>query len=662
MKRILIGWLIFLACFSLGTADAGAESKVKCTAVSYCETELKLSDQKAPIVYDGSGDWLNAVGNYFDIEVQLVNGTAKEPLTDAKLIYACSADGVTFDSCQQGAFIEVGTYTLRVSVEADDSRYYLPVYADTKVTVSDAAALKGLTIQYSGEGAASGTAVEDWESYQAGDSAIILGNFGIDASGNPDPLVRPGYELVGWRESGGDREFSFGDTVVMQRSLRLVPIWSDGSADVPVTAAGSFPEAAAAQPNADRAEAIRADAVQFFPVRSDGDRSDPVLLNGGKTVPTGAVDPDDIASRPQSRVLDGFFTPDGEETRLIIRRVETNAAAPLPVAAPAVTAEEIAPAFDTAAETPAGQPEEASADAVAIDPPADNPFETDAAVEMNPEMGSIGEAVAVQSEEASANAVAIDSPADNPFEAGAAVEMNPEMDSIGEAAAESESIAPDTAIAAAETGLDLTTGVVERASANVEAVPFALPTPAAKQILPIPNPPANQDWDGFDVRLPETGLRLKGDEPVERLDPVGMVLELPAYGVKANIVVVPFAGNTWDVRRLRDEAGVLEGFDLPGEGVSILAGHNHLGSDDTGPFLTIGLLEVGDRIFVHKADETLLMFEVYENMLVQPDEFGTIESLSIANPGSIVLVTCENETVDGGYSHRRAVFAKPIFE
>ena len=310
MKRILIGWLIFLACFSLGTADAGAESKVKCTAVSYCETELKLSDQKAPIVYDGSGDWLNAVGNYFDIEVQLVNGTAKEPLTDAKLIYACSTDGVTFDSCQQGAFIEVGTYTLRVSVEADDSRYYLPVYADTKVTVSDAAALKGLTIQYSGEGAASGTSVEDWESYQAGDSAIILGNFGIDASGNPDPLVRPGYELVGWRESGGDREFSFGDTVVMQRSLRLVPIWSDGSADVPVTVAESFPEAAAAQPNADRAEAIRADAVQFFPVRSDGDRSDPVLLNGGKTVPTGAVDPDDIASRPQSRVLDGFFTPE----------------------------------------------------------------------------------------------------------------------------------------------------------------------------------------------------------------------------------------------------------------------------------------------------------------------------------------------------------------
>ena len=621
MKRILIGWLIFLACFSLVTAEVGAESKVKCTAVSYCETELKLSDQKATIVYDGSGDWLNAVGNYFDIEVQLVNGATKEPLTDAKLIYACSTDGVTFDSCQQGAFVEVGTYTLRVSVEADDSRYYLPVYADTKVTVSDAAALKELTIQYSGEGAASGTAVEDWESYQAGDSAIILGNFGIDASGNPDPLVRPGYELIGWREFGGDREFSFGDTVVMKESLRLVPIWSDGSADAPVTASGSFPEAVATQPNSDRSEAIRSDAVQFFPVRSDGDRSDPVLLKGGKTVSTGAVDPDDIASQPQSRVLDGFFTPDGEETRLIIRRVETNAAAPLPSAAPAARAEEIAPAFETVAEPTAVQPEEASADAVTIDPAVDNPFETDAAVE-----------------------------------------TNPEIDSIGDVAAETESIAPDTAIAASGTGSEPITGVVERASANVEAaVPFQPPL-AAKQILPIPNPPANQDWGEFDVRLPETGLRLERDEPVERLDPVGMVLELPSYGVKADIVVVPFAGNTWDVQRLRDEAGVLEGFDLPGEGVSILAGHNHLGSDDTGPFLTIGLLEVGDRIFVHKADETLLMFEVYENILVQPDEFGTIESLSIANPGSIVLVTCENETVDGGYSHRRAVFAKPIFE
>lgn len=623
MKRILIGWLVFLACFRLGTADVGAESKVKCTAVSYCETELKLSDQKAPIVYDGSGGWLNAVENYFDIEVQLVNGTAKEPLPDAKLIYACSTDGITFDSCQQGAFVEVGTYTLRVSVEADDSRYYLPVYADTKVTVSDAAALKGLTIQYSGEGAASGTAVEDWESYQAGDSAIILGNFGIDASGNPDPLVRPGYELVGWRESGSDREFSFGDTVVMKESLRLVPIWSDGSADAPITAAGSFPEAVADRSNANRSETIRVDAVQFFPVRSDGGRSNPVLLNGGKTVSTGAVDPDDIASQPQSRVLDGFFTPDGEETRLIIRPVETNAAAAEGRdAAPDVTAEEIAPVFETVAEPTAVQPEEASADAVTIDPAVDNPFETDAAVE-----------------------------------------TNPEIDSIGDAAAETESTAPDMAIAASGTGSEPITGVVERASANVEAaVPFAQPTLAAKQILPIPNPPANQDWGEFDVRLPETGLRLERDEPVERLDPVGMVLELPAHGVKADIVVVPFAGNTWDVQRLRDEVGVLEGFDLPGEGVSILAGHNHLGSDDTGPFLTIGLLEVGDRIFVHKADETLLMFEVYENMLVQPDEFGTIEALSIVNPGSIVLVTCENETVDGGYSHRRAVFAKPIPE
>lgn len=618
MKRILIGWLIVWSCFLLGTAPVFAAADLTCAAVNYCETELKLSDQKAPIVYDGSGDWLNEIEKYFDIDVQLVDGKDKAPLTDAKLIYACSSDGLTFDSCQQGAFVEIGTYTLRVSVEADDSRYYLPVYADTKVTISDAAELKGLTIQYFDEGAVSGTPVEDWETYQAGDSAIILGNFGIDESGNPDPLVRPGYELIGWREAKGVREFSFGDTVVMKESLNLLPIWSD-AASGPAAAGGDAVSAPMSLPITEsRAEAPSAGGVQFFPVRSDGDRSDPVLLSGAKTIATVTYD-SDAAGRPSARVLDGFFTPDGEETRLIIRRSEANSQ---PVSTPAAAqpaAEEapspMAKAAETLSEPVAAEPTEMMIEDERTDPLIDNPFETDA-----------------------------------------------EREPLAESGSESASMPVEAAIPTIENVLGTVSSAANRAADETQAVPFALPTPVAKQLAAPNNQQANQDWDGFAVRLPETGLRLTGDEAVEPLDRVGMILELPAYGVRAEIVVVPFAGDTWDVRRLRDEAGVLEGFDLPGEGVSILAGHNHLGTDEAGPFQMVGLAEIGDRIFVHRADGTLLMFEVYENMLVEPNEFGTIEALSIANPGSIVLVTCENETVDGGYSHRRAVFAKPIPE
>ena len=67
-----------------------------------------------------------------------------------------------------------------------------------------------------------------------------------------------------------------------------------------------------------------------------------------------------------------------------------------------------------------------------------------------------------------------------------------------------------------------------------------------------------------------------------------------------------------------------------------------------------------DRIFVRKGDGTILTFEVYENRLVAPDEFETIETLTVPNPGSIVLVTCENESLDGGYTDRRAIFARPV--
>lgn len=196
VRQLWIGLLICIGVFAVLGVRAVRAAEIECSAVNYCETEIDLSDQKAPIVYDGTGNWLDAFEKYFDADVFLVSGSGKKPVSDAALIFACSVDGVAFDSCQAGQFIEPGTYTLRVSVEEDTERFYLPVYCDTKVTISEAAADDRLTIAYRADGAESGTAVEDWTEYRRGDKAVISGNFGIASDGSPDPLVRSGFVIT----------------------------------------------------------------------------------------------------------------------------------------------------------------------------------------------------------------------------------------------------------------------------------------------------------------------------------------------------------------------------------------------------------------------------------------------------------------------------------
>ena len=42
-----------------------------------------------------------------------------------------------------------------------------------------------------------------------------------------------------------------------------------------------------------------------------------------------------------------------------------------------------------------------------------------------------------------------------------------------------------------------------------------------------------------------------------------------------------------------------------------------------------------------------------------PYGFSAIASAAEDEPGSLILLTCENESVEGGYLNRRVVFAKP---
>ena len=92
----------------------------------------------------------------------------------------------------------------------------------------------------------------------------------------------------------------------------------------------------------------------------------------------------------------------------------------------------------------------------------------------------------------------------------------------------------------------------------------------------------------------------------------------------------------------------------------MVAAHNHLNTEEIGPFGLLFDLEENDRIFVNTSDEGMKIYSVYANELIEPNDFRQMASVSENEEGSLILVTCENETLDGGYMNRRVVFAKPM--
>lgn len=141
---------------------------------------------------------------------------------------------------------------------------------------------------------------------------------------------------------------------------------------------------------------------------------------------------------------------------------------------------------------------------------------------------------------------------------------------------------------------------------------------------------------------------------------LNMTLMLPSLDIEAEIVLAPWEGDNWDVYGLKDRAGLLEGGALPGEGYTILAGHNHLSATETGPFLLIRDMKIGDVIFV--ADEDgMKRFTIYANELLDAAGGDRLAEIARTEPSALVLLTCENETPEGTYANRRAVFARPAW-
>lgn len=191
------------------------------------------------------------------------------------------------------------------------------------------------------------------------------------------------------------------------------------------------------------------------------------------------------------------------------------------------------------------------------------------------------------------------------------------------------------------------------------------PAPVPVNPRPAAQPPYNfyriQDCPVFCPmrELPRTGFSTR--LPVEIKESINyaatnMSLTIPRLNVKSDIVVVPLVDNNFPVESLGENVGLLEGSGAGSEDLFVLAGHNHLNAESKGPFVELSALQISDLIFVSGAKDASRTFVVYANELFASEDIEGL--ISYAKPGCMILITCEDESIDGGYLNRRVIFAE----
>lgn len=182
--------------------------------------------------------------------------------------------------------------------------------------------------------------------------------------------------------------------------------------------------------------------------------------------------------------------------------------------------------------------------------------------------------------------------------------------------------------------------------------------------------PSNNRIDFFrifeETQLPATGFsslfaNTLSEQPMAlNYEPTHLRLQIPVIDLTTELVTVPLMNDTWQVEWLGNRAGVLEGSSMPGEGYSFIAAHNTLNSEEYGPFALLSTMEPNDLITVNSEDGAMKLFRIYANELINANDVQKLEKTAEQEAGSLVLITCENESVDGGYLDRRVIFAKPL--
>lgn len=168
----------------------------------------------------------------------------------------------------------------------------------------------------------------------------------------------------------------------------------------------------------------------------------------------------------------------------------------------------------------------------------------------------------------------------------------------------------------------------------------------------------------LDLELPETGFAAGRVTPLSARPQglsyrkTGLTLQIPGLDVEAEIVKVPETDGSYRIEWLDNSIGLLEHSSLPGKGITVLTGHNHLNSAEAGPFLFIGTMETGDRIMITDAGNNARIYKVYGNYKVASNGFASVADKVREN--ALVLITCEDEAVEGGYINRRIILAEPL--
>lgn len=176
-------------------------------------------------------------------------------------------------------------------------------------------------------------------------------------------------------------------------------------------------------------------------------------------------------------------------------------------------------------------------------------------------------------------------------------------------------------------------------------------------------PPDHGGMDFFRLfgELPKTGITAPKGEAMPlsmNYKPLNMELQIPGLNIISKIVTIPQTEKGYPVEGLGMDAGLPEGFPLPGEGVSVIAGHNTLNADEFGPFAAIRQLNKGDLIFVRDAKGKLMAYEVYGNEKIGSHDVYALERTASLYENTLTLLTCEDELPGGGYASRRIVSAK----
>jgi LPXTG-site transpeptidase (sortase) family protein len=171
------------------------------------------------------------------------------------------------------------------------------------------------------------------------------------------------------------------------------------------------------------------------------------------------------------------------------------------------------------------------------------------------------------------------------------------------------------------------TPVVPLPSPTGEPIQAAAP-PAASAPKTV-NPPAEQSVPA----LPRKGL------PANQPTRPASRLVIPSLGVDVPVVLLRLENGTWDISRLTQQAGHLQGTAAPGDPSNVaLAGHVTLAKGGDGPFKNLAQLRMGEDVLVYSGDQ-VYRYAIESVRVVAPDDVEV--TFPTARP-TLTLITCAN--------------------